>query len=590
MILHDVFHHLFQKVIRVYLNMKVIWKLTVSFGCILAIVFLIAYISQNGISQYNHRLVSLINEELEPLAYLHDIRSYVSDMELTVKDAILKKDTVALKYIANEYLPNNVQRTVDYSFTRVLEITHQDTIKNSLQEIQSYWVQYLILYQTLLKDPAQYQKPEFEQNMNKGRYFLMGGIDRLIETHYRQQAVLAKTEAANLFEQYQFVTWLLLGITVFLTIIIGFITTRMIVNPLRKMVTASHQIACGDLKVNLPEERRDEFGEVSSCFNLMTVELTLLIEKVKNAADRVNESSQQLLRGTNVTSSVTRQLVETINNVATGAATQQQKVASIQEGVQNITDFSRQVNKITKRVSYLAEDTVTKAVHGGKAIEEVVGKIQIIRKFMVESDDTMKQLQSLSVEIEKMVQIMQEIADETNLLSLNAAIEAARAGKYGSGFAVVAGSVGKLAIRTKDASGEMYDLVYHIRTMFTNLLSMIKSEGTLIFEGEKAVQDLELVFENIVNAAKQVDSAINEVSVKVLKLNDEHNVMLDTVDEITNIALQHKNGTIQASAAAGEHFSYTEEIVTTSLRLAHWGQNLRQAVNKFKIKPSVQEE
>jgi methyl-accepting chemotaxis protein len=91
------------------------------------------------------------------------------------------------------------------------------------------------------------------------------------------------------------------------------------VTPLRKMAMASRQIAGGDLKVSLPANRRDEFGEVSSCFNQMATELTLLVEKVKHAVDRVNESSQKLLEETGVSSAVTQQLMDAISQVAKGA-------------------------------------------------------------------------------------------------------------------------------------------------------------------------------------------------------------------------------------------------------------------------------
>jgi methyl-accepting chemotaxis protein len=575
---------LFQKLIQIYFNMKVLWKLMINFGLILFIVFLIAGISQTGIHQFHHKLISVINEELEPLVYLHDIRSCVSDMEITVKDAILQKDTVALQYINNKYLPNTVRKTVDYSFQKLLENAPDKKIKRNLREIRQYWLQYYKLYQQLPGEQSLSQSSEFTLKANQLRYFLIGGIDRLIENHYRQQAVLAKTEAANIYQNQQFSTWILLSAAILFTLLISILTTWMMVTPLQKMAIASRQIASGDLKVNLPVNRRDEFGEVSSCFNMMTAELTLLVEKVKHAADRVNENSQKLLEGTGVSSAATRQLMNTIAQVAEGATIQQQKVTSVREIVQTISEFSRHVNEITRQVSDLAEDTVVKALHGEKTIDQVVHKIQVIREFMNQSDGIMKRLQSLSGDIGKMTLVIEDIAEQTNLLSLNAAIEAARAGKLGKGFGVVADSIGQLAEQTREAAGQTRDLVSQIQTMFVNLVTMIQSENTIIQENEQATQGLESVFDNIIVAAKQVDSSIDEVSKQVFHLAHEHGIMLSAMGEITNIADQHKKGTIQASAAAGEHFSCTQEIIDASHRLAHWGKNLRQAVDKFKIK------
>lgn len=558
-----------------------------NFGFILIIVFLIAGISRAGIDQFHHKLLIVINTELEPLVYLHDIRSCVSDMEITAKDAIMQKDTVALKYINNEYLPNTVRKTVDYSFKKLLENTPDDKIQKNLREIQEYWLQYYQFYQQLLTESLSNQPAEFTQKANQLRYFLIGGIDRLVENHYRQQAVLAKTEAANIYQNQQFSTWMLLSAAILFTLLISIFTTWMMVTPLRKMATASRQIAGGNLKVNLPEQRRDEFGEVSSCFNRMAADLTLLVEKIKHAADRVNESSRKLLEGTGISSAATQQLMDTIDQVAKGATIQQQKVTSVREIVKTISEFSQHVNEITHQVSHLAEDTVSKALHGGKTVDQVIHKIQVIRKFMNESDSIMKRLQFLSGDIEKMTLVIEDIAEQTNLLSLNAAIEAARAGKIGKGFGVVANSIGQLAEQTRKAAGQTQELVTEIQTMFVSLLNMIKSENTIIHESEQAAQGLEMVFNNIIAAAKQVDSAVTQVSNQIFRLANDHGEMLNSMGEITNIADQHKKGTVQASAAAGEHFSCTQEIIDASHRLAHWGQNLRQAVDKFKINHSA---
>lgn len=170
MILIQNLSQIFKKIIQIYLNMKVIWKLMFNFGLILIIVFLIAGISRTGINQFHHKLISVINAELEPLVYLHDIRSCVSDMGVTAKEAIMQKDTVALKYISNKYLPNTVRKTMDYSFKKLLENIAEDKIKKNLLEIRQYWLQYYELYQQFLSAELANQPSEFTQKANQLRF------------------------------------------------------------------------------------------------------------------------------------------------------------------------------------------------------------------------------------------------------------------------------------------------------------------------------------------------------------------------------------------------------------------------------------
>jgi methyl-accepting chemotaxis protein len=603
--------NLFMKIYQLYIDVKIIWKLIIGFGLVLLAALFIVWVSQNHIDKMNGNINSIIDDELVPLAYLADIRSNIGELEISTKDALLNKDQVALDYIHNQYLPKTVRITIDYSFKQLIEnaakanqrpqqnrwIARLSKFTNSsdrrmanetaqvIKELQNYWTNYYNTYQTMLENPSLAADPAFMKDEKRLRYFLVGGIDRLVETHYRQQAIVAKTEAEETFQQQRVFTGIMLAVAIALALGVSIWTAWLIVTPLARMASAARKIAAGELNVTLQENRHDELGEVAQCFNLMIYELVFLIEKIKIAADNVHENSQRLLDGTSNANAATQQLVETLSQVAIGAGTQQQKVISIHDAVQAVADFSQVVHEVTYRVEELSSDSVSKALVGEKVAGQAAEKMKSVQQFMTVSNEMMVNLQTLSGEVEEMVLAVKEIGEQINLLSLNAAIEAARAGETGRGFGVVAESIGDLAERTKKATSQVQNLVGRIQLTFDKLSEMIETENAAMIEGEQAVTSLHTLFESIIKSAKRVNEELGEVTKSTLKLTADNSEVLMAVGLITDIALQHKTGTEQASNAAEEHYSFTQEIISSSQILAHWGDNLHQAVNKFKIKP-----
>lgn len=596
---------IFRQPVQFYYNLKIIWKMIIGFGLILASVFLMTMINQMSIYKINSSLENLIEGDLEPMIYLNDIRSYVAEMEVMTRDAIVKNDELALKYIKNQYLPNTLKKTVEYSFNQLIDKANkqhqssfrkrfhilrsqadrrmaQDTV-TVFKELRGYWQDYASLYKQLMQNIALFQSEEFTNQINRARFNLIGGIDRLIETKYRQQGVVAQTEASEIFKQQQYFTWVLFAVTIFLALGTSFLTAMSIIIPLKQMAIASRKIAKGELTVNLSENRGDELGEVAHCFNIMASELNLLISEIQDSVHKVNENSKKLIDGSQMATTASQQLLATMTQVANGADVQQQKVVSIHRIIQAVTDFSGVVHHSTHQVANLSQESVSKAVEGEKSAQDVHLKIQRMKEFMKASQNTTNNLQIISMEIQGMVSTVRDIAEQTNLLSLNAAIEAARAGEAGRGFSVVAESIGDLAVRTKNATSQVTALVKRVQNSFTELSQMIAVENREILEGEIAVSGLGGIFETIIKAAKAVDDELQQVSSHTLRLAKEHHEVLMTVEQISEIANAHKEGTIQASSSVEQHFAYTQEIIGVSQILAQWGDTLRHSVKKFKI-------
>jgi methyl-accepting chemotaxis protein len=314
----------------------------------------------------------------------------------------------------------------------------------------------------------------------------------------------------------------------------------------------------------------------------MSGDLRALIGEIDTAVQKVNENSQKLMVGTSEATSVSQQLLTTMMQVAAGADVQQNKVTGVHQIFESITEFSENVNQAVQRVTGHSKNSVDCAFAGEQAAQGVYAKIIKIREFMSISERTMNDLQILSKEIQGMVKTVKEVADQTNLLSLNASIEAARAGEAGRGFSVVASSIGDLAIQTKEATNQVTGLVKRVQKDFETLNEMIATENQEILEGENAVAGLEKIFETIISSAQKVNYELQDVTAYTHKLSQEHAEALSGIRQIAQIALEHKEGTIQVSNSVEQQFGFAQEIIGISQILTHWGDNLHASVGKFK--------
>ena len=274
---------LVQRLVQMYLNLKIIWKMAIGFGVTLIAVVLVTVVSQWNMHGMHITLNSVIDRQLEPMVYINDIRSSISELEVSTRDALLQRDEVALRYIHNELLPNTVQRTVDYSFEQLRNQAAGAAEQAQLDELREHWRQYYALYDRLTENLPAYGDSELTKSITRIRFFLVGGFDRMVETDYRQKAVLAKNSAKEAFAKQQVAAWtlvLLVGIAAFG---ISFLTAYTIISPLTGLTAATQKMALGDCDVVINIKSKDEIGKLASSFNIMVAN----IREGARAAERI---------------------------------------------------------------------------------------------------------------------------------------------------------------------------------------------------------------------------------------------------------------------------------------------------------------
>ncbi|MBC3955858.1 methyl-accepting chemotaxis protein [Pseudomonas sp. DOAB1067] len=340
-----------------------------------------------------------------------------------------------------------------------------------------------------------------------------------------------------------------------LGILAAVIITRQITRPLQETLAIVDRIASGDLTHTEVITRRDELGVLQQGIQRMGATLRELISGIRDGVTQIASAAEELSAVTEQTSAgVNSQKVET-DQVATAM---NEMSATVHEVARN-----------AEQASVAASDADKEARAGDKVVGEAIGQIERLAAEVIRSSDAMTVLEQESDKIGKVMDVIKAVAEQTNLLALNAAIEAARAGEAGRGFAVVADEVRGLAQRTQQSTEEIEALVAGLqngtrqvseimlgsRTLTDSSVELTRKAGVSLESITRTVSNIQAMNQQIAAAAEQQSSVADEISRSIVNVRD--------VSEQTAEA--------------------SEETAASSVELARLGGQLQMLVSHFRV-------
>ncbi|MFJ4143311.1 methyl-accepting chemotaxis protein [Pseudomonas sp. NPDC089734] len=338
-------------------------------------------------------------------------------------------------------------------------------------------------------------------------------------------------------------------------ILAAWVITRQITVPLNQTLTVVERVASGDLSRDMKIDRSDELGKLQGSIQRMTLSLRELIGGIRDGVTQIASAAEELSAVTEQTSAgVNSQKVET-DQVATAM---HEMTATVQEVARNAEEASE---------AAVAADQ--QAREGERVVKEAISQIERLASAVGNSSDAMGALKLESDKIGSVLDVIKSVAEQTNLLALNAAIEAARAGEAGRGFAVVADEVRSLAQRTQKSTEEIEALIASLQNGTQQASSIMDSSRDLT---SSSVDLTRRAGDSLGNITRTV-SAIQSMNQQIAAAAEQQSA---TAEEINRSVLNVRDVSEQTSAAS-------EETAASSVELARLGNHLQVLVGRFTI-------
>ena len=372
-------------------------------------------------------------------------------------------------------------------------------------------------------------------------------------------------------------------ILIAISLLIIYLFNNRINMPLTKLIGSAKGLASGDLTTAVSAERDDEIGELAENFKIMSNNFKKIITDVNRMAQQVASSGQELCSGSEQSAVGTQEIAQSIVKVAEAVAEQSTLIDKAAESVAVISNSINTASDSAEKTLENVESSAVSAKNGYTSVKSAIGQMENIDAKINEAAETVLKLGTQSKQIGEIVSTISDIAGQTNLLALNAAIEAARAGEQGRGFAVVADEVRKLAEQSQVAAKHIADLIREIQTQTTKAVEFMKTGTQEVKLGSQLVGDAGKTFSEIVTKVDKVTLDVKLVVAEIKKIVQERDSMVKLIDNLEVIGTKTSDQSQNVSATVEEQAATLEQLAAVSRSLSEMSQELHKVVNSFKV-------
>ena len=371
--------------------------------------------------------------------------------------------------------------------------------------------------------------------------------------------------------------------TALIVIVIGFILSTSMGTTIRKIMNGLEKASTGDLTVDIHTRRKDEFMILCESTNQMLGNIRALINKADTVAKALGNASERVGGNSGILLEETKSITTSISDVEQGIVMQAKDAENCLTRMDDLSKKIGVVSENTGKIADIADVTKSTVSDGLATIDTLQDKVKATTQVTAEVISNIEDLEKASQSIANIVGAINDIADETSLLSLNASIEAARAGDAGRGFAVVAESIRKLAEQSLNSVNEIRNIVGKIQKQTVDTVEVAKQAELIVNSQEEALKATIDVFHDIDKHVSGLAENLSQISAGIDEMEGAKKDTLAAIESISAVAEETASAVTEVNEAAGRQLEAVKKLNNESEELISRSEDLVEAINKFTI-------
>lgn len=552
-------------------------KIIAAFSVVILLVFLLGIYNYTAIKQINQDTANIIENDLQQLIANKGMETTMANRISTARGYILSGET-NLKERFNEYTEQGMEFE---ALARSVGVTEEfdDLVDKTVAWRTAITEDVFEVYEN--GDQA-----EAVKNLNELTPMvreIMNGFEELAANSEEEINQHGEGIIDN-GEQTLNIVVIASALIVILSIASALITAGVITKPIKIVMHRMKLIAGGDLSQDdLPTHARDEVGQLVNAANEMANNTRDLLRQINAVSETVTNQSEELTQAANEVKAGSDQVAITMQELATGSETQANSASDLASIMGTFTAKVQEVNDNGERVQEYSNEVLGMTNKGSEAMTATTEQMSKIDRIVQGTVAKVEGLDEHSQQISNLVSMIKDIADQTNLLALNAAIEAARAGEHGKGFAVVADEVRKLAEQVAVSVKDITGIVMNIQSETSAVVDSLKDGYTEVELGTNQIRTTGKTFHEISESISKMAENINLVSGNLADIAANTKEMNESIAEIASISEEAAAGVEQTSASTQQTSGAMDEVAGSSEQLSKLAEELNGLVRRFKL-------